>query len=887
MSNKTDTKTYLKDYQEPNFFINETLLDVTLGDKHTDVVVTIEITSNTQNPSDTLVLDGENIEILAVELDGSVLSTNQYSVDIDNSEAGKSFGKLNIPNIGKSATVKITNRIKPQNNKACKGLYLADDMFCTQCEAEGFRNITYYLDRPDVMSVYTVTITGNKKTLPYMLSNGHKVSEQDNTDGTHTVTWHDPSLKPAYLFALVAGNLNRIEDTFVTMSGHTVDLHIFADKNVPKSEMVFAIKALQNSMRWDETRFDREYDLDLYMIVATGTFNMGAMENKALNIFNTSCVLGSEKTATDDRLQRIDDVIAHEYFHNWSGNIVTCRDWFQLSLKEGLTVFRDGQYNADHTSHLIKRIDDVKALRASQFAEDAGPTAHPIRPHFFETINNFYTRTIYEKGAEIIHMIYGMLGKEGFKKALNVYFKRHEGQAVTTEEFVKAMEDGGKLDLKRFRNWYDQGGTPLVEVETEYDAITHQYTIHLKQSVRQLEGYGKPKNFHLPIAIGLLDAKGDDMLKKKASNVFCDGTVVLDFMMKKQSFTFDNITEEPVLSFLRNFSAPVKVEMEQSNDDLLHLMKHDTDGYNRWEACDRLMTNELKRMITEAGKGKKPILDPVLIEVFSDILDVNNGIDNAMKTAMLSLPSEATLYGLYKTVDIDAIHTARKSAVEQLAIALTTEFLSTYQALSYDNVSDRELRNLCLSYLSNVSHNKHIVLAETQYHAFKGKNMTLEVAAFGCLVHADPCKERDSALQNYHEMWKDNADVIDTWFSAQAAQDTDDVLKTVQDLMVHPSFDNKNPNKLHALVGAFISNHVHFHKIDGSGYAFLADEIMRLNDFNPEVASRFMTPFAGISKYDKTRQSLIKTQIERIGNHSGLTKDVAEKVSSILASLKA
>tara|TARA_R110000868_G_scaffold218576_1_gene468875 strand:+ start:14592 stop:17240 length:2649 start_codon:yes stop_codon:yes gene_type:complete len=882
MSTNTDNKTYLKDYQEPNFQISTTKLDVTLGNEHTDVVTTLEMFSNPNNPSDTLVLDGENIELLEVELNGSVLSTNQYTVDIDSSEAGKSVGKLNIPNVGKSFTLKLTNRIKPQNNKACKGLYKAGSMFCTQCEAEGFRNITYYLDRPDVMSVFTVTITGDTKALPYMLSNGNKVSETDNKNGTHTVTWHDPSLKPAYLFALVAGDLNRIEDTFTTMSGRNVDLHIFADKHIDPTEMTFAMQCLQKSMKWDEDRFDREYDLDLYMIVATDTFNMGAMENKGLNVFNTSCVLGSSKTATDDRLQRIDDVIAHEYFHNWSGNLVTCRDWFQLSLKEGLTVFRDGQYNADHTSHLIKRIEDVKALRASQFAEDAGPTAHPIRPHFFETINNFYTMTIYEKGAEIIHMIYGMLGKDGFKQALNLYFTRHEGQAVTTEEFIKAMEDSSGVDLTQFRNWYDQGGTPTVDVTTKYDDENKTFQITLKQSVRQLEGYGKPKPFHMPIAIGLLDSKGKNMLPSIASDVYCEGTIPLEFNDEVGVWTYP-VSEKPVLSFLRNFSAPVKVNMSQSNEDLLHLMKYDTDGYNRWEACDRLVTNELKKLVADVQNGNEPIMNTDLIQILKTVLDDVN-IEEDMKRLMLTLPGEATLHGLYETVDIDAIHSVRKAAKNQIAVALETELLANYLALqTVDSAAARSLKSMCLSYLASIDGIKHIDLAVQQYNT--AQNFSDESTAFACIMHSKNVAEASFACSHFLKKWKSNADVINTWFTIQATHDSKDVLNTVKSLMQHPSFDNTNPNKLRALLGGFMSNYTHFHNVDGSGYALLADEIMRLNDFNPEVAARFMTPFTGIKKYDTKRQALIKAQVERIGNHAGLSKDVKEKVKSILASL--
>lgn len=874
------TVTYLKDYQAPNFFIPKTHLDVTLGNTHTDVITTIHLTSNPKNPSTTLELDGVNIEVISVVLDGEKLSNNQYTIAEDNSEAGKILGKLNISNIPEKCTLEITNRIKPQDNKSGEGLYKAGTAFLTQCEAQGFRAISYYLDRPDVMSEFTVSITGDKKVFPHMLSNGNKISEKDNGDGTHTANWHDPSLKPSYLFALVAGPFNVIENTFKTMNGRHVDLQIFADEDVPASEMQHAMDSLIESMDYDEKRFDREYDLDLYMIVATSQFNMGAMENKGLNVFNTSCVLGSSKTATDDRLQRIADVIYHEYAHNWSGNLVTCRDWFQLSLKEGLTVFRDGQFNADHTSHPIKRIEDVKFLRANQFAQDAGSDAHPIRPHFFTTINNFYTVTVYEKGAEIIYMIYSLLGKEGFKQALNGYFSRHEGQAVTTEEFVKAMEDGGKIDLKQFRNWYDQGGTPLLKVKTAYDQSGQTFSIEVEQSVRQLDGYPKPQPFHIPLAIGLLDSKGENMLQTDASDVFCNGTVLVNVTKAKQTITFDNIAEKPVLSLLRNFSAPVKVEMDQSDEDLLHLMRYDNDPYNKWEACNRLVTKELKHLIAEAKAGNTLELDNALVGTFTNLLN-DTSLDYDMKRLMLTLPSEATLHGLYDIIPVDAIYKARKAAQSKLAKALESAFLSTYKALEkVDDAGARGLKNMCLSYLINIDGGKYVDLANKQFAT--SQNFTDESAAFVAVISAKGSSWKTNIIPMFLETWKNNADVMDTWFGAQAHQDRDDILEVVKGLMKHKAFDDTNPNKLRSVLGAFAANYVHFHKIDGSGYTFLADEILRLNAFNPQVASRFMTPFTQIKQFDDKRQQLMKAQVQRIASHVGLSKDVAEKAEKVL-----
>ena len=876
-------KTYLKDYTESSFLIPQTHLDVTLGQNHTDVVTTIDVESNPNNPSDTLELDGVNIEVLRIALDGTELSQNQYNIAEDTSQAGKVVGKLSIPNVPSKFTLQITNRIKPQENKSNGGLYKAGNAYLTQCEAEDFRRISYFIDRPDVMSEYRVTITGDKKVFPYMLSNGNKVSEQDNGDGTHTVNWHDPSLKPSYLFALVAGQFNVLEGDFTTMSGHHVDLQIFADTNVALSEMQHALNSLKESMDYDEKRFDREYDLDLYMIVATSQFNMGAMENKGLNVFNTKFVLGSPTTATDKQLQDTADVIYHEYAHNWSGNVVTCRDWFQLSIKEGLTVFRDGQFSADHTSHAVKRIEDVKVLRSVQFAQDAGSDAHPIRPHFFTTINNFYTVTVYEKGAEIIYMLYSMLGKEGFKQALNLYFARHKGEAVTENEFLTAMEDSSGKDLTQFRHWYDQGGTPLVEVDTHYDEKAQTYTLKLKQSVRHLDGYPKPQPFHMPIAIGLLDSNGNNMLEKEASDVYCDGTVVVDFTEEEQLITFGNIKEKPVLSFLRNFSAPVKVDMKQDEADLLHLMKYDNDPYNKWEACNRLVTKELQRLVAKAEAGQDVNLDSDLINIFAEIL-ADTSLDNDMKRLMLTLPDESTLHNLYDVMPIDAIYTARKAAKQQVAKALEGELLQTYKTLkNVDSADARGLKNLCLAYLTSIDGKKHIDLANQQYAS--ATNFTDESAAFACIVYGEDTQWKQNILPGFISKWKNNADIMDSWFAVQAAQDRDDILDVVKGLMAHKAFDNTNPNKIRSVMRSFIGNHVHFHKTDGSGYAFLADEILRINSFNPEMASGLMAPFSKANALDDVRKPLVKAQVERINNHKDLSKDVAEKCEKVLKML--
>lgn len=875
-------KTYLKDYQQPNFFIPQTQLDVTIGEAYTDVKATLTVESNPNNPSNTLVLDGVNIEVVGVKVDGKTLSDNAYNITEDKSQANKVVGQLSIPNVPKSFTLEITNRIKPQENNSKGGFYKAGNAFLTQCEAEDFRRISYYLDRPDVMSEFRVNMTADKAKYPQLLSNGNKVGSADNGDGTHTVSWHDPSLKPSYLFAMVAGEFNLLEGQFTTRSGRDVTLQIFADTDVPYSEMQHALDSLIESMDYDEKRFDREYDLDLYMIVATSHFNMGAMENKGLNIFNTRFVLGSPKTASDEALQRIADVIFHEYAHNWSGNRVTCRDWFQLSLKEGLTVFRDAQFNADHTSHAIKRIEDVKLLTSAQFAEDAGSVAHPIRPHFFTTINNFYTLTVYEKGAEIIYMLYSMLGKDGFKQALNLYFDRHDGQAVTTEEFVKAMEDGGKVDLTQFRNWYDQGGTPLLKVQTAYDPKGKTFSVEIAQSVRHLDGYPKPKPFHIPVAIGLLDSQGRNMLEKEASDVYCDGTVVVDITKEKQTIVFGNISEKPVLSFLRNFSAPVKVEMEQTTDELLHLMHYDNDPYNKWEACNRLVTAELKRLIKAYEDGQALVLNSQLIQTMRELLNDSN-LEQDMKRLMLTLPTESALHGQYATIPVDAVHHARKAAKQQLAKALEGDFLSCYQALSVNTASERALRNLCLSYLCAVDGVKHLNLAQSQFD--NANNFTLEGAAFRSIVDGCDKKLKSKTLASYVQKWQNNTDVMDTWFTVQALQDVDNILDVIQQLTQSPAYDDTNPNKIRSVWGAFTQNYVHFHNVDGSGYSALSDEILRINDFNPEAAAKLMTPFTQAKSLDSKRQSLIKSEVERITQHPGLSKDVTEKAEEILKTL--
>ncbi|MDU9390242.1 aminopeptidase N [Pseudomonas sp. zfem002] len=876
---------YLKDYQAPEYLIDETHLTFELFEDHTLVHAQLVMRRNPARGAGLppLVLDGQQLELLSVALDDQPLGAADYQL-------GDSH--LTLQPKAAQFTVDTSVRIHPESNTALEGLYKSSGMFCTQCEAEGFRKITYYLDRPDVMSAFTTTVIAEQHRYPVLLSNGNPVGSGPQDDGRHWATWEDPFRKPAYLFALVAGDLWCVEDTFTRQSGRDVTLRIYVEpENIDKCQ--HAMTSLKKSMRWDEEVYGREYDLDIFMIVAVNDFNMGAMENKGLNIFNSSCVLARAETATDAAHQRVEAVVAHEYFHNWSGNRVTCRDWFQLSLKEGFTVFRDAEFSADVNSRTVKRIEDVAYLRTHQFAEDAGPMAHAVRPDSFIEISNFYTLTVYEKGSEVVRMVRTLLGAEGFRKGSDLYFERHDGQAVTCDDFIKAMEDANGVDLTQFKRWYSQAGTPRLAVSERYDAAAHTYSLTFRQSCPETPDKVEKKPFVIPVELGLLDAQGHDLALRLQGEIAAAGTSrVLSVTEAEQTFTFVDVAAKPLPSLLRGFSAPVKLAFPYDRDQLMFLMQHDSDGFNRWEAGQQLSVQVLQELIAQQQKGEQLVLDQRLVTALGSVLG-NDALDQAMVAEMLSLPSEAYLTEISETADVDAIHAAREFARKQLAEQLFDGLWARYQAnrtasrqtayvAEAEHFARRGLQNIVLSYL--MLSGKPQVLEATLEQFDACDNMTERLTALAVLVNSPFEAERAKALTAFAEHFKDNPLVMDQWFSVQAGSTLPGGLARVRTLMEHPAFTLKNPNKVRALIGAFAGqNLVNFHAADGSGYRFLADIVIELNALNPQIASRQLAPLTRWRKYDDKRQALMKGELQRIRDSGSLSSDVFEVVSKSLA----
>jgi len=876
---------YLKDYQAPDYLIDETHLTFELFEDHSLVHAQLILRRNPARGGGLppLVLDGQQLELLSVQLDDRSLEAGEYQVDADS---------LTLQPSAERFVLDTSVKIHPETNTALEGLYKSGTMFCTQCEAEGFRKITYYLDRPDVMSRFTTTVIAEQQRYPILLSNGNPIGHGPAEDGRHWATWEDPFVKPAYLFALVAGDLWCVEDTFTRQSGRDVALRIYVEpENIDKCD--HAMVSLKKSMRWDEEVYGREYDLDIFMIVAVNDFNMGAMENKGLNIFNSSCVLARAETATDAAHQRVEAVVAHEYFHNWSGNRVTCRDWFQLSLKEGFTVFRDAEFSADMNSRTVKRIEDVAYLRTHQFAEDAGPMAHPVRPDSFIEISNFYTLTVYEKGAEVVRMVSTLLGAEGFRKGSDLYFERHDGQAVTCDDFIQAMEDANGVDLTQFKRWYTQAGTPRLEVSEQYDEATQRYSLTFRQDYPQTPDKAEKQPFVIPVELGLLDAEGRDLpLRLVGESDAIHGSRVLSVTEAEQTFTFEGLAAKPLPSLLRGFSAPVKLSFPYDRDQLMFLMQHDSDGFNRWEAGQQLSVQVLQELIGQHQRGEALALDPRLITALGTVLG-NVSLDPAMVAEMLSLPGEAYLTEISQVADVDAIHAAREFARQQIATQLFDALWARYQtnreisrATPYvaaaEHFARRSLQNIALSYL--MLSGKPQVLEATLEQFDQCDNMTERLTALAVLVNSPFEAERAKALESFAEHFKDNPLVMDQWFSVQAASTQPGGLARVKALMQHPAFTLKNPNKVRALIGAFAGqNLINFHAIDGSGYRFLADLVIELNALNPQIASRLLAPLTRWRKYGEQRQVLMKGELERILASGALSSDVYEVVSKSLA----
>ena len=873
----------LEDYRQPDFWISETILKFELFEDHALVHSEIQFTRrDTVSPSIPLVLHGEELELISLCIDKQPVEPQNYQVTEES---------LTVNTEKQTFVLECTTKIKPQDNTRLEGLYKSSGMFCTQCEAEGFRRITFYLDRPDVMSKFTTTIVADKTLYPVLLANGNPIAQGDMEDGRHWVVWEDPFKKPSYLFALVAGDLVCVKDEFITMSHRTIDLRLYVEsQNQDKCE--HALISLKKSMLWDEQVYGREYDLDIFMIVAVDAFNMGAMENKGLNIFNSSCVLAKPETSTDMAYERIEAIVAHEYFHNWSGNRVTCRDWFQLSLKEGFTVFRDSQFTADMTSEVVKRIDDVNFLRTRQFAEDAGPMAHPIRPSSFIEISNFYTVTVYEKGAEVVRMIHTLLGPEKFRKGSDLYFERHDGQAVTTEDFVTAMEDASGVDLTQFKNWYSQAGTPEVKVTSHYDSNKQSYEMVFEQQCPKTSNDdGDKKEFHIPIAFSLFDPQGQEMplsVVEDQSNIeFNSSTKVLSLKCKQNRIVFDGVADKPVPSLLRHFSAPVKLEYPYTEDELLFLMQHDTDGFNRWDASQTFAVKELKALMTDFNNKQPLTLNEKFIQGLGTVLVDKSG-DSSMIAKLLSLPSVGYLCELQTEIDIDATVAARNGAKLSVAEALESQFLEAYNKLNtkkpyaYEKteVGRRCLKNLCLTYLMSLEKKDYLDMALEQYH--QADNMTDVMSALRDIVHS-PFDEKVNVLTSFYETWKHDNLVVNQWLSVQASNPEEGAMKQILSLLHHEAFDIKNPNKVRSLIGVFCDQNVkHFHAKSGEGYKFLSDHVIRLDALNPQIASRLLTPLTGWKKFDVQRQGLMKAELERISQQDKLSKDVYEVVSKTL-----
>jgi aminopeptidase N len=880
MEQCTHRTIHQRDYTPPNYLVETVELTFDLDAESTEVLSRLKLHSNHDRSGGALplFLDGQDLTLLSLKLDGNELAAERYRVE----DHG-----LTISDPPESFLLEIVTRICPRANTALSGLYISGPMLCTQCEAEGFRRITYFPDRPDVMAVYTVTLKGDKASAPVLLANGNRVAQGDLPDGRHFATWHDPFKKPSYLFAVVAGDLEHISDRFTTMSGRNVNLEIYVErKNLGKCE--HALRSLMRAMRWDEQQFGREYDLDTYMVVAVDDFNMGAMENKGLNVFNSRYVLASAESATDEDYQAIEEVIGHEYFHNWTGNRITCRDWFQLSLKEGLTIFRDQEFSADMQSRPVKRISDVRSLRSSQFAEDAGPLAHPVRPESYVEINNFYSMTVYHKGGEVIRMLQTLLGRDGFRAGMDLYFSRFDGQAVRVDDFVQAMADAGKRDLSQFMRWYDQAGTPLLEVRDVYDESERVYTLTVSQSCPPTPGQPVKEPYHLPLAVGLLDREGRELpLRLQGEAQGAGSTRVLEVREASQSFRFLDVPSRPVPSLLRNFSAPVKLDYPYSEEDLALLMTHDSDPFVRWEAGQVQGVQLILALVADRQAGRELAVKESFIDSFRALLsDVKQ--ERAFLAEALTLPAESYLAEQMEVVDPVAIHEAREFVRAVLGQRLRAELLATREdclpRAPYrpdDGLAGcRRLKNLCLAYLIAGCSKETTQLAMAQFKS--ADNMTDSLGALTPLASCD-CPESEEALAAFYERWRDDRGVIDKWFSLQAMSRRPDTLARVVSLLDHPDFDIRNPNRVRALVGAFSQgNHARFHDPSGAGYRLLADQVLRLNSINPQIAARMLTPFSRWRRYDENRQELMKKELNRILAEPNLARDVYELAAKSL-----
>ncbi|MBA2709155.1 MAG: aminopeptidase N [Tatlockia sp.] len=852
---------YRKDYQAPSFNISTVDLDFDLFDTHAIVINRMQF--KRQAPG-ALHLFGDELELISISMDSKPLDKNSYRLE---------KGDLFIDNCPDAFELEITTRIEPQNNTQLSGLYRSNHLFCTQCEAEGFRRISFYLDRPDVLAKYKTKIRADKADYPVLLSNGNLIGAGELENGRHWVQWEDPFKKPSYLFALVAGQLAFIQDQFVTTSGKTVDLRIYVEPG-NEDKCGHAMESLKKAMRWDEEVYGLEYDLTILMIVAVSDFNMGAMENKGLNVFNSKYILARPDTATDQDFADVEGVVGHEYFHNWTGNRITCRDWFQLSLKEGLTVFRDQEFSRDMNSRDVNRIADVKVLRNAQFPEDAGAMAHPVRPEAYQEINNFYTATVYNKGAEVIRMQNTLLGKEGFRRGMDLYFERHDGHAVTIDDFVAAMEDANQVDFKQLKLWYSQAGTPEVQVSSSFE--DDKLTLTMTQSCRPTAETIMKKPFHIPIRVALFSQEGQSLTVEND---------ILELKETQQSFSFTGLKSKPIVSLLGDFSAPIKLNFDQSEEDLLALLSFEKNGFAKWDASQRLVLNCLKFYLNHSTEQWQ--IPPKLVDAFRQVLE-DESLDQALRADLLTPPGFEDLASTLDFVDVDAVENVRDFFRAELGKQLYPTMASMYKTLWQkedhgmyaEAFAQRKLRNLCLWFMMKADETNTLQLCQEQFS--KAKTMTDQIASFSALNNVSQADIREEAVNVFYRQWSEDELVLDKWFSIQACSENADTLSKVKELLNHPAFSIQNPNKVRALIGAFCqSNLRQFHAANGSGYAFLTEMLILLDKINPQIASRLATPFTRLHRFDASRQKLMTEQLTYLEKQD-LSRDLREIVEKSL-----
>ena len=870
-STVTSHEKYRLDYQAPHYWIDTIDLDVHLDDHQTRVVAISRVRRNGLH-NEPLLLDGEGLTLTGVALDGVACSRYQ-----------RLPGQLSIPDVPAEFVLTVETELDPANNSALEGLYKSGSAFCTQCEAEGFRRITYYLDRPDVLARFSTRITADKTSYPFLLSNGNRMAAGDLPDGRHWVSWQDPFPKPCYLFALVAGDFDVLRDEFMTRSQRRVALELFVDKgNLGRAE--HAMQSLKRAMAWDEQRFNLEYDLDIYMVVAVDFFNMGAMENKGLNVFNSKFVLANPATATDSDYFDIERVIGHEYFHNWTGNRITCRDWFQLSLKEGLTVFRDQEFSSDLGSRAVNRIHNVRIIRGPQFAEDAGPMAHPIRPDVVIEMNNFYTVTVYEKGSEVIRMLHTLLGEERFQAGMRIYIERHDGEAATCEQFVQAMEAASGRQLQQFRRWYSQAGTPELQVRDEFDATTGIFRLHVRQWTRPTAQQQEKLPLHIPLRVALYEPSGAEIPLSRGGEVLSD---LLELTQEEQTFTFEQVPQRPIIALLLDFSAPVKLDYPYSEADLGFLLSHARNDFCRWDVGQMLVNQYISQGVT-AWQSGQPLAEPsALIAAFAKILN-DSALDKALAAEILTIASESSLAELFDEVDIDAIHEVREHLLQRLAQVLYPHWLQVFECnktsgeyqIETQQMARRALANLALSYLARSGQPEASDLVQSHYqHA---NNMTDLLAAMQAASGAD-LPVLGAMLRDFEQKWQHDGLVMDNWFRLQASRSQGKTLLRVRELLGHPAFSLHNPNRVRALVGSFCAaNPVLFHAKDGSGYQFLVEILTQLNSINPQVAARLIVPLIQFKRLDAARQQRIRLVLQQLAAIPDLAKDLYEKISRAL-----